>query len=297
MKSFLYLLLLFSLSLNSKVLVITHSYNRPDFIELHAFLFKAFLQDDYEYVVFNDAPQQNMKQQIEHMCEKLGIRCFRVRQHLHNRAENSAGSRHMDCIQYSLDKVGYDFDGIVAFVDSDMFLIKPFSIEKYLKGYDLAGDLEGRANEHITVRHLSPALAFMDMRTLPNKRTISFEGGIVEGLNCDVGAHTYYYFKNNPHIHSKFFGHFHIGAVRFEANCKKCDTLSCASCLIKLHQLHLDAAAIKFIHNLPEDKNVEFFLNGHFLHYRGGSNWDQKSSDYHQRKTQALNTLIADITK
>ena len=37
-----------------KILIITHNYNRPDFIEIQSATFKKFLQDDYEYVVFND---------------------------------------------------------------------------------------------------------------------------------------------------------------------------------------------------------------------------------------------------
>ncbi len=283
--------------ISAKVLLITHSYNRPDFIELNAHLFKTFLQDDYEYVVFNDAHQQNMKEQIEQTCKKLGIRCFRVHQNLHNRPNNSPGHRHIDCIQYSLEKLGYDFDGIVAFVDSDMFLIKPFSIEKYLQGYDLAGDLEGRSNERIRIRYLSPNLTFMDMRTLPNKRTISFEGGMVEGLACDVGGHTYYYLKSNPGIKSKFFGHIHMGAMKVADGCKKCTNLDCPSCLKKLQQIGLDEEIIKFVHDIPEDKDVEFFLDHHFLHYRSGSNWNGKPAEYHQRKTRTLSTLISDISK
>ncbi len=44
-----------------KVLIMTYVHSRPDFIELHDKTFKAFLKDDYEYVVFNDAPNVTMK--------------------------------------------------------------------------------------------------------------------------------------------------------------------------------------------------------------------------------------------
>lgn len=53
-----------------KVLIITHVHSRPDFIELHDKTFKAFLKDDFEYIVFNDAPNTNMSKQIEQMCHK-----------------------------------------------------------------------------------------------------------------------------------------------------------------------------------------------------------------------------------
>src|ERR1700684_2505146 len=78
----------------NKVLIITHSYCRPDFIELHHKTFKAFLKNDYEYVVFNDASDPHLKRKIEKTCEKLGIRCIRVPQELHAQ-RNDAGARHI----------------------------------------------------------------------------------------------------------------------------------------------------------------------------------------------------------
>jgi len=54
---YLFLTILLTLFTNpkDKVLVLTCAFNRPDFIELQYKTFKAFLNDDYEFVVFNDA--------------------------------------------------------------------------------------------------------------------------------------------------------------------------------------------------------------------------------------------------
>lgn len=78
-----------------KVLIMTYVHSRPDFIETHAQTFKAFLQDEYEYVVFNDAPNDDMCRQMEHTCRKLGVRCIRVPQHLHN-GRQTPNYRHCD---------------------------------------------------------------------------------------------------------------------------------------------------------------------------------------------------------
>ena len=48
----------------SKVLIITHAYNRPEFIPLQDITFKKFLKDDYEFVVFNDARDPKIKKDI-----------------------------------------------------------------------------------------------------------------------------------------------------------------------------------------------------------------------------------------
>jgi hypothetical protein len=294
MNKLLLLIFLIPCSITARVLLITHSYNRPDFIELHVKIFKTFLQDEYEYAVFNDASDENMRIQIEQTCQRLGICCFRIPQHLHlEPGRASAGHRHMDGIKYSLEQIGYDYSGIVAFVDSDMFLLKPFSIEKYLQGYDIAGERQGRANDTILVRYLSPALVFMDMRTLPNRHTITFEGGCIHGLACDVGAHTYYYLENNPSVQVRYFGLLHIGAWKVGIECQSCTNMSCESCMQRLIAQKFENNIISFIHSCPDD--IEFFLDNTFLHYRSGSNWNNKPASYHIDKTNALNKLLLDL--
>src|SRR5579872_411931 len=132
---------------NKKVRIFCPVFNRPDFIEIQKKMFDTFLQDEYELIIFNDASDQNMATQIEHMCTKLNLECFRIPQELHqHRPRGSAGHRHMDGIQFALNKIGYGYDGIVMLIDSDMFLIKPFSVTQYLEGYDVAADRQGRSN-------------------------------------------------------------------------------------------------------------------------------------------------------
>ena len=53
---------------HAKVLVITHSYNRPDFIEIQHKTLKKSLKDEYEFVVFNDAKYANTRVAIEKTC-------------------------------------------------------------------------------------------------------------------------------------------------------------------------------------------------------------------------------------
>ena len=290
-------LITFTFIMCEKVRIFTPVYNRPDFIEIQKRTLDAFLEDEYELIVFNDASNAHMCAEIEGMCKKLNLECFRIPQSLHTkRGHHSPGHRHMDGIKFALDTVGYNYNGIVAILDSDMFLIEPFSITKYLKGYGIAGTREGRSNNIRSVHHLSPLLVFMDMANLPNKHTLSFEGGNVEGLNCDVGGHTYYYLTNNPTVKIKWFEHLHIGAFIQHLKCKKCNNMSCSTCIQELVKRNYKDEIIKFIHACPTDPmsslDLEFCLGTTFLHYRSGSNWRHMSSQYHQIKTNALNNLL-----
>src|ERR1700730_12585549 len=135
----------FSLEARDRVWMITHAYNEPEFIRMQAESFKKFMKDDYEFVVFNDASDERMARMIETMCKEHSVRCIRVPQEIHDwpYLARSPGEpyhrpnvRHVNCCQYSLDTIGFDFDGIVGFIDSDMFLIRPVSIVDLMEGYD-----------------------------------------------------------------------------------------------------------------------------------------------------------------
>ena len=145
MKQLLKFILFIPLYTHSYVLIITHNYNRPDFIELQDKAFKKFLKDDYRYVVFNDATSEEMRKKIEETCKKLNIECIQIPQEIHSRPylprepneRINASIRHANVVMYSLDFMGFDHDGIVFIVDSDILLIRPFSIEKYMKDKDI----------------------------------------------------------------------------------------------------------------------------------------------------------------
>lgn len=259
-----------------KVLIFTQVYNRPDFIELHAKTFKAFMQDEYEYVVFNDANDPNMQYQIERTCSKLGIRCFKIPYN----PDTRPGWRHIAGIKYSFETIGFDFDGIVMLVDSDMFLVKPFSANKYMEGYDLIGGADSRENDRIKVSYLMPTLVFINMKTAPNKRTLNFYGGHVEGLPCDVGGHTYYYLKNNPTLRYRLFTYLSLQGL-VDKNTSW------------LQALGFDDHSINFIRTTDYHYGFQFHAESYFMHYyAGGSNWPGYSQDYLHIKNVMLHNYI-----
>lgn len=269
---------------SEKVLIITHAYNRPDFIEIHDKTFKAFLEDDYEFVVFNDARNKDIRKKIQDMCRKLNLRCIDIPQAIHDkpylprqRGENFNDPcvRCANVVQYSLDVLGFDYPGIVAIIDSDMFLMKKFSIKKHLEGYDLFGCYQSRAH----VEYVWNGLVFMNMKTLPNRKTMSWNSGTIEGQAVDVGGYLYYYLKNNPSLRASLYSNIHIEDLPTDVE--------------SLRQLGYDAPTIRFIKQNPHW--MEFHVENHFLHYRAGGNWANQSAAYHAEKTRILNDFINTI--
>lgn len=283
LKFFFLLLIAWQSGISAKILLFTYSYNRPDFIKIQHDTFKKFLKDEYEFVVFNDARDGLMEQQITSMCNSLHITCIRIPQEIHDQpylkrwpGENyhAPAVRNCNVVQYSLNQVGFKHDDIVALFDSDMFLVKEFSIREYMKGYDLVGIKQG-------IGYLWIGLAFLNMGTMPNKRTIDFNCGRIGDKTVDAGGYTYCYLRNNPEARVRYFTQCIV-----QPSMQNKDLL--CSC-------NFNEKDINFIMSCPYGINIEYMLENHFLHYRGGTNWDEKPGSYHHSKTSLINMYINNL--
>jgi len=290
MKSEFILFLTFTLCYSAnKVLIMTHHYKRTDFIELQYKTLKKFLKDPHELVVFNDAPSNSLSKQIDQICKKFNIRCIRIPQEIHNKPYlkrestyeyNHPCVRCANVVQYSLDVLGFKHPGLACIIDSDMFLIRDFSIADYMKNYDIGGVGQARHNEKGHVFYLWNGLLFFNMKTLPNKHEINFNCGKVENVSVDVGGYTHHYLKKYTNLKRKDITISHINFIpKSLSSLKK----------------RFSSKEIDFLIQKPD--NIEFLCNDHILHYRGGQNWDYKSPEYHRLKMVQFTQFIENIIK
>jgi len=288
-------------SIQAKVLIMTYHYNRPDFIEWQHKTFQKFLKDDYEFVVFNDAKVPRLEREIVQVCEKYNIKCVRIDPEIHNRPylQRWPGERYHDpavrnanAVQYSLDLLGFDHQGLVVTMDSDMFLIRPFSFEKYMENTDLAGLAQSRKRGQKKVDYLWIGLALLNMETLPEKKTINFNCGKADGIPVDAGGSTYYYLRDHPEINVKNFKsstNYHMLCD----SCKRSKRYKCVHNTKKLEQLGFNKKEIAFLQEGPS--GAEFLLNNVMLHYGSGTNWNNQSADFHRKKTIIYKRFIDNI--
>ncbi len=265
-----------SLVASADVLIMTHSFNRPDFIEIQDKTFKKFLKDNYTFVIFNDAPQEEVSNQITETCKRLNLPCIKIPQAIHDAPylQRWPGEDyHHPCVrcanvvQFSLDTLGFDHDGIVMIIDSDMFLVKKFCVQEFLGDFDIAGVPQGR--QHI--EYIWNGLVCFNMQTLPDKKTINFNCGKVDGIGVDVGGQTYHYLKSHPKVMVKW-----IDNQFYPPNFNVSETTN---------------ENVKFLFS-HDCSNFEFLLKNSFFHYRGGGNWNNQSKEYHEKKTAILNAFI-----
>ncbi len=269
------------IALEAKVLIFTYSYNRPDFIEIQHKTFQRFVKDEYQFMVFNDAPEKAMEQSIAAMCHRYQIPCIRIPQEIHAKPYlprwpgeyyNDPAVRNCNVVQYSLNEYGFAHDDILVLVDSDLFLVREFSFRDALKEHDLIGLQQG-------IGYLWIGLVMLNMKTLPQIKTLSFNCGRVNNAPVDAGGHSYYYIHDNPKVRVKYISQFYPPNFKPEE-----------LTVPLLTTYKLDQKAIDFIHANP--LNIEFLCDACFFHYRGGTNWDRQSPDFHARKMALVHNYI-----
>ncbi len=276
------------------VLIVTHSYNRPDFIELQYKTFKKFLNDYYEFVVFNDAKSDKLENEINAMCASLNIRCIRVPQNIHKSTHPSR--RHIDCIHYAFRELGVKHAGIFVQLDSDLFPIEKISLTELIKDFEVVANLQKRHE----IFWINPVIALFDMRTLRNMETMRWDCDPINNIQTDTGGYTYYYLINNRGIRIRKID-------RLFCNCNKhipsyaLTTMGLTKndhVLIgeSFENLQERGFGIDLINILRHDnvRNLEFYCEKKFLHIGNSSYVYSKDQDF---KIQLIKEYLNKIIK
>lgn len=322
---FFILLISYNYNCMAKIYLFTYAYNQPDFIEIQYRTFKKFLLDEYEFIVFNDASQEEMANEIKAMCQKYGIRCIPIPQEIHempyldrpphgNLAKyNWPNVRNCNVVQYSLDILGIHHDDIVALFDSDLFLIKEFSIGTFMRKNKIAAALRPCYDQwwKHDCKEFHPGIepfnflwigfVFLNMPLLQDKTAINFNCGFVHGkIKVDSGGYTYYYLNKKNIFPGK------VDRISLDQLlCPLCKNISdvessCTHNTAVLQKIGLNNKTIQLAQTMPLHSNengrfIEFLLDGTFLHYQAGSNYTGFPIEYHNKKTALVKTFIYDI--
>lgn len=251
----------------TKVKIYTWSDKAPEFLYKQYETIKKFTRDeDWEFIVFNNTPITafDRRREIKKICKELGIKCLDVRfRSLASGASYITGWG----IQWAYHRFfRWQKDTIQVIFDSDMFLVKDFNFSEYLGDNQIAAIHQRRGE----VDYLWNGIIIMRGAKLPDKNSLDFRLGTVEGERTDTGGKTYYWLKKNPSLKLKYI----------------------------LHSNHFDIAKTDFLpENIKEAYESEYdfqIIENSILHYRAGSNWNKKSVEYMENKKGYLDKLLSE---
>jgi hypothetical protein len=174
--------------MKNKLKIYSIQYNSPNYIYLQNKSFNKHIKTPYEFIIINNAVNDNKIKEIQKISEGLGL------QHIHtkndiNKVKDHSSDSHAYALNFLLSDVIKD-DDIVMILDHDIFLIEDLD-ETYYKNYDIIYTIQKRS--HIEY----PWAGFIVINKVKNKSDMSFNLCIVDNNLLDTGGSMYFYLKKH----------------------------------------------------------------------------------------------------
>lgn len=255
--------------------IFTTPKTRPDFLEIQIKSLKKYLQEDYEFIVFNNANFDQNKSnynKINQICEehKISVTDVTKDQKLIDFLEPfetaigntifGGGGEYLNPNVTCAYSLCYGWREVIksnmktCFLAPDVFLMEPVVFSEYLDEYQLCfipQRRKGAMGEPIN--YMLNSFFLVDVPNVSEPENINWWCGSVHGTKVDVGGQTHTYLEKYPDINK-----FEMGDPMFGP-------------------FNAQRFTIK-------DKSV--------LHYLRGSNWDNQTNEFHNVKTEWVNKVL-----
>lgn len=262
-----------------------------DFIKLQYLSLKKFINQDFEYIIFNDAKNfndltnnnnLNMKKDVLNLCNELNINCINHDNDFHINIPSSS-FRHATVLNNMLlfqlnnpDKYLY--------IDSDMILIDYLDINKY-NNYSCAIVLQHRVdNNNKDINYIWPGLCYFDMDKIYNKSLLNWSlanytdtGGMM--YRWLINQNNYKPFPSCIDIrNTNNIEKYHTDTIYYIKHLWS-STWDISELPDKLkHKKDLVNLLISDNRNKNNKITCELY-DDVFLHYRGGTGWSENVDD------------------
>ena len=258
--------------------IITSVVNSTEFIQIQYHTLKKYFKGDYDFIVFNDAKDfpdltngedLTIRSKIIDLCDYLDIECINVPNNHHEKMNMS--DRHADTFNTCVLTYQKDNPDKYLLIDSDMFLIDYFDIDQFSR-YMAAIVPQERG----PIKYFWPGLCYMDFTQVSNQDMLNWN--ICPGLDSG-GMMKDWLSIQNP---EKIYNIHHL----WSCNWNQIDVPKPLS-----NNEHL----IDFLIKDPRNQNGKFYCelyHGVFLHYRGGSNWNNEGMNIHRKLMTALKNIL-----
>jgi hypothetical protein len=281
--------------------IITAVVNNPIFIEIQYYTLQKYFQGEYEFIVFNDAKDFpdftndndiTIKTQIQNTCNKLNITCINIPNE-HHKQNRDAALRCADSMNYILQYQKKNPDKYLL-LDSDMFLVDYFNINKY-SNVDCAVVAQTRVINNTKINYFWNGIYYFDLTKMKNIELLNWNCC----THCDVGGMMQKWLAeqmvNTPMPNTDEIRwtdkEFHTNGIYFIKH-----LWSCSWDISELpNNLQGNVKLIDFLRNDVRNKNDKFFCEVYdnvFLHYRAGGNWQKEGLDLHKELSQKLKNAL-----
>jgi len=170
-------------------IVVCHC-NRPNFLEIQLQSYFKTCEDLEEIIVVNDGSSLSLRNEIKNKTiTRKNVRLIDAPYDLDHSSPPFACSSVLQWIYDLL--LMEDEKSKVAFLDSDMFPLKKFSIENFLQEKSIAGLKQIRGN----VDYIWNGIVMIDFNKIQHPHAIDWNCGVINCYNVDCGGQFFNYFE------------------------------------------------------------------------------------------------------
>lgn len=242
-----------------------------ELLELQLKCFNRFIKNSFELIVIDNSNNTDLNLKFKNFCEDNNLSYIAIS----TNDNRGPGFRHAQALNILWQNYAINSNSEYVMVcDSDIFCVKDTIIEELLEHkYLIAAPLQHRQNKYFWV---GPTVAIFNKSKILNLQELKWDAGThVNGVALDTGGESYYFLDKNPEVKAltkNLKATHHLNKSRNNINC----------------------LPDKYANTYEENFFLEFFSNN-FLHYARGSNWDNASNEYHQKKLSFVNNLLDDL--
>lgn len=297
LKTFLFLTCLtVTVPQQAHIHLFTIVFNRPEFISLQKKTLDMFLLDDWDWTIYNNAMEPDTRAAIEEACEESGIPCVTI-----PLETDPYPQAHGEAMNFALKDLLSTRKGKLLLFENDDFLIQPLSIELFMQNcamgfiphswgvplteYNRQGWRMRMLGEEYLYAH--PNVVYFNMDTLPNIEDIDMNKGPVDDYYLDSGGRSCYYLRDHPEIETLHIDSFPSWDV-YDSGWP----YSIRNLPLSLPE-NYKAILEPFVRTYG--CHVQFNLQSSIMHYGGGSNWDNRDPQFHEKKWQAFIECIESL--
>ena len=252
--------------------LITVAFNNPKVIEYQIKLIRKFAQGDFTILICDNSNVKEKSEAIRKVCEDLDVTFIRVQPKKNpNGYSDSHGIALNWIYQNIIKKRGNNF----AFLDHDIFPVKPVNVEEYIKTQDFYGyknlpHKETFLNKNMW--YIWPGLSFFNYSALKDK-DVNFGKWRRFGFLKVVGADT--------------------GSANWPVLYSKCNPENIRFASTSFWNIKKNSETDDFqIRELAQTELIQYFDNENWLHMIDGSEWQDSKG-----KTEMVYKLLDKILK
>lgn len=285
--------------MSDKLKIITTVSSWPAAIEAQRRSLDKFCENKFRFIAVVDTPvaespwnlwNKGLRKAAIEKAREFCDHVILMPEELHNNRKvlfpntkvNSAkysNERAADTLQYAYNLEIVDSNDTCLILDSDMFPVREFNVQKDLNEKSIRGVHQTRkAKFRSRVNYLWNGILQLQPNLMEFGDQFSFDCGRINGAKVDTGGHTHYWLKE-------------ISKLGLKSTVGQIDHYPSLNWDISLAKNYLSGPLLNFV--LTDDRNslispyVEVY-DEKFLHFRAGSNWNAENSEIVVKRQKAF---------